>query len=28
VHVRMESNWQDALHAVAECDRPDTPDLV
>jgi beta-N-acetylhexosaminidase len=28
VHVRMESSWQDALHAVAECDRPDTPDLV
>jgi beta-N-acetylhexosaminidase len=28
VHVRMEPSWQEALHAVAECDRPDTPDLV
>ena len=28
VHVRMESSWQEALHAVAECDRPDTLDLV
>ena len=28
VHVRMESSWQEALHAVAECDQPDTLDLV
>jgi len=27
-HVRLEPSWQEALHAVAECDRPDTPDLV
>jgi beta-N-acetylhexosaminidase len=26
--VRMEPSWQEALHAVTECDRPDTPDLV
>jgi beta-N-acetylhexosaminidase len=28
VHVRLESSWQEALHAVAECDRPDMPGLV
>jgi beta-N-acetylhexosaminidase len=28
VHVRLEATWQEALHAVAECDRPDTLDLV
>jgi beta-N-acetylhexosaminidase len=28
VHMRLESNWQEALHAVTECDRPDTPGLV
>ena len=28
VHLRLEPSWQEALHAVAECDRPDMPDLV
>lgn len=28
VHMRLEPAWQEALHAVAECDRPDTLDLV
>ena len=28
VRLRLEPSWQEALHAVAECDRPDTPDLV
>ena len=28
IHMRLEPSWQDALHAVAECDRPDMPDLV
>ena len=28
VHLRLEPTWQEAMHAVAECDRPETPDLV
>jgi beta-N-acetylhexosaminidase len=26
--LRLEPSWQEALRAVAECDRPDMPDLV
>ena len=26
--LRLTPTWQEAMHAVAECDRPDTPDLV
>ncbi len=28
VHLRLEPTWQEALRAVAECERPDEPDLV
>lgn len=28
IQVRLEPNWQEALHAVTECDRPEMPDLV
>ena len=26
--IRLEPNWQEAVHAVTECDRPEMPDLV
>ena len=28
VHMRLDPSWQEALHAIAECDRPEIPDLV
>jgi beta-N-acetylhexosaminidase len=28
IHMRLEPVWQEALRAVAECERPDEPDLV